>query len=69
MIVAEVIVTGQHGVFEADALEIDQGVVHATGRWRWRTGPRYRRLRYSERVSRTWPVGRVEMRWREARAA
>lgn len=66
---AEIIVTGERAVFEADSCRVEYGAVFAEGRWRWRWGPNNRNTRFSEPVSRTWPVARCEVRWAEARAA
>ncbi len=57
-------------VFEADACELADAYVTASGRWRSRTGPNFRRVAYSEPVRRTWPVRMVrEIRWAERVAA
>jgi len=61
---AEIRLAGRGGVFVADGCEIAGPFVHATGRWRWRTGANCAELRYSEPITRTWPAHEVrEIRW------
>jgi hypothetical protein len=50
--------------FEAESVEIEGGWVHASGRWRRRTGANFATVDYGERVSRSWPRSAVvEIRW------
>lgn len=61
---AEIRVAGRADSFMADGCTVEYGTVTATGRWRTRTGPGYRRIDYSEPVTRTWPIaGVAEIRW------
>jgi len=66
---ADIHVNGSRDVFEADTCRVEHGAVHAIGRWRIRWGPGNRRIRYGERVARTWPTHTVVIHWAEARIA
>ncbi len=65
---AEIIVSGARDVFIADECKVEFGAVHASGRWRTRWGANSSRFSYSEPVTRTWPVQRVEVRWAQVAA-
>ncbi len=64
--VAHVRVRGRQGVFVADACELAEGMVTATGCTRWRTGANFDAVRWGERRSYSWPVRDIrEIRWLE----
>jgi hypothetical protein len=56
--------------FEADDARLEVGAVVATGRLRSRVGANCREVRYhSGRVTRTFPLRDVQVRWAEEMAA
>jgi len=63
--VAQVLVVDHPGVFEAETLEIVDGLIHATGHWhRSNTVPES--AARSPRKAYTWPARQLrEIRWSE----
>lgn len=68
-VLADIHIVGSRDVFEAEGCTVEHGAVHATGRWRTRWGPGNRHISYGKRISRTWPVAAVEVRWADVREA
>lgn len=63
-ICAELVITGQPGLFIADSCAQADGLVTAVGRWRRRTGAAGDDPQYGPLVARSWPTRRVEeIRW------
>lgn len=61
---AEIRVAGRHGMFVADACNVDGPWIHAEGRWRTRGGSNNTELRWGEPAAYSWPVAQVvEIRW------
>lgn len=61
---AEIRLTDRPGVFLADTCTVENGVIHAHGRWRYRVGANHVELRYSGAGAYSWPVRRcAEVRW------
>ena len=64
--VAHVLLRGRRGVFVADACELADGVVSATGRSRLRTGANFEDFRWGERASYSWPLREIrQVEWFE----
>lgn len=63
---AEIRVTGRGEMFVAHDCSIDNGWLHASGRWRARLGANGSELRWSDVRTYSWPADAVrEVRWQE----
>ncbi len=69
--VAHVLVRPSKGrVFVATACEIDDGIITASGRWRYSVGANYAETRWGAGGTYSWPRHRIhEIRWFEHGAA
>jgi hypothetical protein len=64
--IAYVFLHRSHGVFVAEACELADGLVTATGRSRWATGANYKEFRFGPRESYSCPGREIQLiRWLE----
>ncbi len=62
--VAEVLIHERKGVFVATACEIANGLITASGRWRYAVGANYAETRWGAGATYSWPRQRIrEIRW------
>ena len=63
-VVAHVLIQFKKGVFVATACEIANGLITASGRWRYAVGANYAETRWGVGGTYSWPRGRIrEIRW------
>ena len=63
-VVAHVLIRSKGGVFVATACEIANGLITASGRWRYAVGANYAETRWGAAGTYSWPRHRIhEIRW------